>query len=739
MKRIFISIGFLLIEYSGSAQKTITIDTTEKQIDLTEVVVSVNKWEQKLNEVPNKISKVNKTDILRNNPQTAADLLSQTGTVFIQKSQLGGGSPMIRGFATNRILLVIDGVRMNNAIYRSGNLQNIISIDALSTQTAEVIFGPGSLIYGSDAIGGVMDFHTLNARFANEKKMLVTGSALARYSTANKENTFHADINLGLKKWSFLSSFSYSKFDDLKMGKNGGQDSYLRPEYVERINGIDSIVKNSNSGIQRFSGYEQINFLQKIRYKPSKHFDLQYSFTYAGTGDAPRYDRLIQYRNGKLRFAEWNYGPMLWRMHNVQMLHNKKTALFDAVRLTAAYQNYDESRIDRTRASSTRNIQAEKVNAISINLDADKKLGKGELFYGIEYVYNKVGSVGSRTNINSNVVVPAVSRYPDGSTWSTSGIYSSYKINLHPSFTVTGGLRYSYNTLNASFDTTFIKFPYQKAKLKDGAFTGNLGLVYRPTDTWQINGNVSTGYRMPNVDDIGKLFESAPGNVTVPNPDLKPEYAWNFETGIIKNINQKFRLELNGFYTILNDAIVRRPSTFNGQDSIIFDGVNSRVETLQNVAKVTVWGFQASVEYHIIKDLSIQTHANWISGKETDDVKNEQVALRHAPPFYGSILLKYRLKKLFIEASANYNSQIKNKDLAPSEQVKTDIYARDANGKPYSPGWYTLNLKTSYQVTKNLLFTTGWENITNQRYRPYSSGIVAAGSNLIIGVRASLN
>ena len=181
MKRIFISLGMILFSFAGSSQKITTTDTTKKQINLTEVVVSVNKWEQKLNEVPNKITKINKTEIIRNNPQTAADLLGQTGTVFIQKSQLGGGSPMIRGFATNRILLVIDGVRMNNAIYRSGNLQNIISIDALGTQTAEVIFGPGSLIYGSDAIGGVMDFHSLNAGFSKDKKMLVSGSALARY------------------------------------------------------------------------------------------------------------------------------------------------------------------------------------------------------------------------------------------------------------------------------------------------------------------------------------------------------------------------------------------------------------------------------------------------------------------------------------------------------------------------------------------------------------------------------
>ena len=739
MKKIFISWGMLCFTSSVfSQEKTNNPDTSIKQISMEEVVISVNKWEQKLNEVPNKITKVTKSEILRNNPQTAADMLTQTGTVFVQKSQLGGGSPMIRGFATNRILLVIDGVRMNNAIYRSGNLQNIISIDALSTQTAEVIFGPGSLIYGSDAIGGVMDFHTLNARFATDKKTLITGSALARYSTANKENTFHADINLGLKKWSFLSSLSYSKFNDLKMGKHGGQDGYLRPEYVERINGVDSIVKNSAPRVQRFSGYEQVNFLQKVRFKPTEHLEMQYSFTYAGTGNAARYDRLIQYRNGRLRFAEWEYGPMLWRMHNVQILHSKKNVVYDGLRATIAYQNYDESRIDRTRANNTRNYQAEKVNAVSINIDATKKFGKGELFYGVEYVHNKVGSTGNKTNIATYVQVPAVSRYPDGSTWSTSGIYGSYKVNFTPKFTLTTGLRYSYNRLNATFDTTFIKFPFKKAALKDGAFTGNLGLVFRPSETWQFNGNISTGYRMPNVDDIGKLFESVPGNVTVPNPDLKPEYAWNFEIGLVKNVSQKFRLELNGFYTILNDAIVRRPATFNGQDSIIFDGVKSRVEALQNVAKATVWGFQASIEYYILKDLSIQTHANLINGKETDDAKNEQVALRHAPPFYGSTLLKYRFKKIFVEASASYNSKIKNEDLAPSEQAKTDIYAKDDNGKPFSPGWYTLNLKASFQITKNLMATTGWENFTNQRYRPYSSGIVAAGSNLIVGLRASL-
>jgi|688.fasta_scaffold05400_16 hemoglobin/transferrin/lactoferrin receptor protein len=705
-------------------------------LDLDEVVISFNKWEQNRKEVPNMIEKVNLRDARLRNPQTTADLLGQIGSVFIQKSQLGGGSPMIRGFATNRVLMVVDGVRMNNAIYRSGNLQNIISIDPLTLEGAEVVFGPGSLIYGSDAIGGVMDFHTITPAFAESKKLQFKGSSTLRYATANKENTFHTDFNLSKGRWAFVSSFTYSKYDDLKMGVHGPA-SYLRNEYIERINNIDSTVNNSNPRIQSFSGYEQLNLLQKVRYKLNDHVDMTYSFTYAGTGEAPRYDRLIQYRNDKLRFAEWNYGPMLWRMHSLTIADNKKNALYDASRWVIGYQNYAESRIERTRASSTRTIQSESVDATSINWDAQKQIGKGSFFYGLEYVYNQVGSVGSRTNIITGSTAPFASRYPNNSRWQTSGAYGSYKLNLHKSLTLISGLRFSYNQLNSNFDTTFIKFPYKKASIKDGGLTGNLGLVYRPSDKLQLNANFSTGYRMPNVDDVGKLFESVPGNLTIPNPNLTSEYAWNIEMGIVWKASDRLKVEFNLFHTWLNNAITLRPYQFDGKDSIVFNGITSRVQALQNVSTATVWGLQTSVHYKIGRDLFIQSFANWINGKETDDIRNEQVPLRHAAPFYGNTNLRYSRNKVFIEFTAMYNGEVSADELAPVEQAKIDIYAKDANGKPYSPSWYTINLRTSYQLDPKTSFTASWENITNQRYRPYSSGIVAAGSNLIFAVRRS--
>jgi hemoglobin/transferrin/lactoferrin receptor protein len=262
--------------------------------------------------------------------------------------------------------------------------------------------------------------------------------------------------------------------------------------------------------------------------------------------------------------------------------------------------------------------------------------------------------------------------------------------------------------------------------------------VYRPTESWQFNGNISTGFRMPNIDDAGKVFESAPGNITVPNPNLESEYAWNFELGLVKTLNKKNRLELNAFYTILNNAIVRRPTTFNGQDSILFDGALSQVESLQNVAKATVWGIQLAADLALSRNLSLQVNANLIQGRETDDRADEQVPLRHAPPFYGNANLRYRAGKFFAELSGFYNAQVSNADLAPSEQAKTDIYAKDANGNPYSPSWYTVNLRTSYALTTYLTINAGWENLTNQRYRPYSSGVVAVGSNFVFSVKGHL-
>lgn len=727
---------YLLLNQPIFAQQKKDSILSGKELDA--VVVSYNKWEQKLNEIPNRITKINLKETRLRNPQTMADLLGTTGEVFIQKSQQGGGSPMIRGFATNRVLIVVDGVRMNNAIYRSGNLQNVISLDPLALEDAEVIFGPGSILYGSDAIGGVMDFHTLRPKFSADSKTLIHGNLSSRYSSANKEKTVHADINIAGKKWSFLNSFTFSDFDDLTMGKHGGQDAYLRKQYVQRVGNTDSIFINPNPRVQKFTGYRQQNFISKIRYKPAENWDLEYGFHYSNTSNIPRYDRLIEYAGGSLRFARWDYGPQQWTMQHVQVQHKRTKGWYDQARLTAALQQYEESRIDRRRNNNNERTQTENVVATSFNLDLQKQINsKQELYYGAEFVYNKVGSTGINKHIVNGSVTPVASRYPDGASWNSLAAYLSYKNNLKEKLTFSSGLRYNYNSLQANFDTSFFRFPFTSTSLNAGNLTISSGLVYRFAEGWQLNGVIASGFRMPNVDDIGKVFESAPGIVVVPNVNLKPEYAWNAEWGIQYSKAEKGSFYLNLFHTWLNNALTRRPYLFNGQDSIVFDGALSQVEAIQNVATAKVWGIQAGWQLYITPSFSWQTKLNMIKGKETDDVRNEQVPLRHAPPFFGSTQLLWEKKGWTFQLLLDYNSEIANADLAPSEKTKTAIYATDENGRPYCPAWYTLNIKTQYRLSPTTSIQVGWENMTNQRYRPYSSGVVAAGSNMTASVRLS--
>ncbi len=523
---------------------------------LDEVVMSVSKWEQQKKDIPNKIVAIDARAIAFNAPQTSADLLQQSGKVFVQKSQLGGGSPMIRGFSTNRLVLSVDGVRMNNAIFRGGNLQNVISIDPFTIKNTEIIFGPGSVIYGSDAIGGVMNFYTQKPVLNQTDSLLVTGNGNYRFSSANSENTVHADVGIGKRKWASITSFTYNNFQDLKMGSHG-PDSYLRNNYVQTINGQDRLVPNPNPEKQVPTGYDQINFMQKLRFRPNAKWDFNLGTFFSETSNYSRYDRLIRpTSDGEgLRSAEWYYGPQKWFMGNLQLNKRGDGKFYDGLKLTAAYQHFEESRNDRNFNDINLNRTKEKVDALNLNMDFEnKKIGNFRLYYGTEFIFNKVYSEGSSLNTVTNEAVGAPSRYPDGSTWKSLAGYVNGEYKAKPNFTFMSGLRYSHVWIDALFDDTFYAFPFENADLSTGALTGSLGFSWFPRTDLQVTFNGSTGFRSPNIDDVGKIFDSEPGSVVVPNPDLESEYAYNVELGIQKNFKDKVVLKGATFYTYLVDA-----------------------------------------------------------------------------------------------------------------------------------------------------------------------------------------
>tara|TARA_R110002051_G_scaffold95735_4_gene165782 strand:+ start:2088 stop:4517 length:2430 start_codon:yes stop_codon:yes gene_type:complete len=739
-KKEHITIKHLGYEIYNTTKEQITKRGTKiylipKAEELDGVVISISKWEQQKKNIPQKIVVINATAIDFTNPQTSADLLQNSGKVFVQKSQLGGGSPMIRGFSTNRLLLSVDGVRMNNAIFRGGNIQNVISIDPYTIKNTEIIFGPGSVIYGSDAIGGVMNFFTKNAQFSQTDSLVFSGNADYRYSTANSEKTAHFDFNFGKNKWAFLTSITYSDFGDLKMGKHG-PESYLRTNYVETINGEDVLVENSNKRKQVPTGYNQINLLQKIAFKPNSNWGINWTNYYSATSDYSRYDRLIRpdKAGDGLRSVEWYYGPQKWLMSNLQFNKNGRGSFYDGLKITTAYQFFEESRNDRGFQDAIKYTTKEKVDALSTNIDFEnKRIGDLRLYYGGEYIYNKVHSFGSQKDIETNEISPSASRYPNGAIWQTLAGYINGEYKIKPNLTLLSGIRYSHVWVAAEFEKTFYPFPFDTADLSTGALTGSLGLSWFPKADLQITANTSTGFRAPNIDDIGKIFDSEPGSVVVPNPNLEPEYAYNAELGIQKNIKDKIVLKAASFYTYLVDALVRRDFEFNGLSEIEYNGELSNVQAIQNAAKAYVYGFEFGLDASLSDRMALVSNITFTEGIEEEEDGSDSPG-RHVAPTFGDVHLVWKNQKLKTDVFVNFNGEVAFDDLAVSEQSKDYIYAVDASGNPYAPSWYTLNFRSKYTISNALKASLILENITNQRYRSYSSGIVAPGTNFIVAL-----
>lgn len=737
----------LKVTYTEIEQRNFKVSLTPGTLITEEVVISANKWEQRRRELSGHAATVTRKEIELLNPQTAADLLSLSGAVFVQKSQMGGGSPMLRGFATNRVLLVVDGVRMNTSIFRAGNVQNALRLDANNIEAAETVFGPGSLIYGSDAIGGVMDYHTFSAKLSNTGKAQFSGNAVARFSSSNLEKTAHIDFNIGWKKIALLSSFTFSDYDDLRMGSNGAFDSYLRNAYQKTFvnfdsNGkkqvVDTFYKNQNPLLQRGSGFHQLNFMQKVRIQPNQYNRLTAAFHLSRSGNVPRYDRLTEFSSaGTPVFAEWYYGPEQWMMGQLGYLYSKPNAAFNDMKVNVAYQYNAESRNDRRYKSRWLRRQNESVHGVTANVDFNKNFNnKYFLFYGVEAVVNINQSVANRLDVLNDTTQPFAPRYPNA-TWQSYAAYVAGRVKLGEKVIINAGVRYNHIVINSRFDTVLFKLPFDRANLNFGAVTGGAGVTFLPTSTWKVYLNFATGFRAPNVDDIGKVFESAPGVLVVPNKDLKSEYSINGELGIEKRFGKVATLYAGGYYNYLLNALTLAPFRLNGADSLLFDGQNNELRAIQNSSAAYVAGVQATARFDFGKGFGAFITFNYQYGRERlllND-RDTMVAMRHVAPMFGTAHITYKHKRWSVDLYSDFSSTLSGNSFASRTLENPALFPVDELGNRYSPAWFTLNIKAACDLAKYLTLSAGIENLTDNRYRTYSSGITASGVNFVIGLR----
>jgi hemoglobin/transferrin/lactoferrin receptor protein len=754
-----LSYAVLRVKKAVIKSRNYIIYLTKESEQLDEVVISLFKKEEKTDRIAEQIAVLNARDIQKISPQTSADLLATIPGIKVQKSQFGGGSPVIRGMESNRVLLVVDGVRMNNAIYRKGHLQSSITVTPNMLDKTEVVFGPSSVVYGSDALGGVIHYYTKTPKLSQENE--VESQLFSRFSTVNQEVTTNVSAEVRRKNWASLTSVSYSDFGDLKAGTNRshGFNDWGRVHFFsENTNGnySENPTENSNSNIQRNTGYKQTDLLQKFFVPLSKDTDLKVNLQYSTSSDIPRFDRLAELKDGELKFAEWFYGPQKRFLASTQLILNPSKKWVESGIITAAYQNIQESRIQRKFGSLDRSYREEMVAVYSLNGDFSIALTEDKrrtLSYGFEFAYNDVNSnaIGKELNIVNGEIAgfsnnfKVQSRYPDGgSNYSSAAVYVDYRQDLNSKSTLNSGIRFTNTNLNATWiDQTFMHLDETTIHANHSAVTATVGYVHKPNKNWQINSVVSSGFRSPNIDDIGRVREKA-GNVTVPNIQVTPEFAYNAEIGVQKYFNdKKFRFGANIYYTLL-DNYIQRDFVYNSDGSmqqVEFDNEFGNAVSNQNKDKAYITGYTANYLGKISNAWRTSGFVTYTKGRTYDT--NEPMS--SIPPLFGQFEVNYKLNKLELGAALRFNSKkdiadfnitegIDNHDLTPivnpnaTEQIA--IYAG-------SPSWVTVGLNGRFVVSDNFSVLARFDNLLDQHYIEFASGVASPGRNLSISFMAN--
>ncbi|MBS1551063.1 MAG: TonB-dependent receptor [Bacteroidetes bacterium] len=721
-----------ILSYSTIEALNFTIQLTDKSYHTDEIVISANKFDINSKYLPRQVEVINSEDIKFGNSQTTADLLSNTGNILVQKSQQGGGSPIIRGFEANKVLIMIDGVRINNAIFRGGHLQNVLRIDENVLSRTEILYGSGSTIYGSDALGGVMSFFSKDPVLSLKNKMFSSGNAFFRYSSSDMEKTGHFDLNLASKKVGFLGSFTYSDFGDLRMGTQDiKNDKWLRNFTIQRINGRDTAIATNDKFLQTPSGYHQYDILGKFLIRQSQNVTHTFNFQFSNTNDIPRYDRLNEVGTS----AEWYYGPEKRLLGSYKFDLKSGTGFFNESKILLAYQDIQESRNNRNLNSSNLTSRNEEVKVYSLNADFNKMIKKHNISYGLEGIYNDVTSTAFRKNINTGVESPQSTRYPDGgSNMKSFAVYLQDMYRFNDMVSVNAGARFNYVSLHSEFkDSAFFPFLANVVKEIDqtnSAVSGNLGITFLPKDDWRIYLNGSSGFRAPNVDDLAKVFDPAPGEVVVPNKDLGPEYTLGGEFGISKIIADRVKAEAIGYYTHISDIIVTAPFKFNGQDSITYDGVRSRVMANQNLNSGYIYGIGVNLNVNITENISLINTVNYTYGRLKTD--STDYPLDHIAPLFGKSGITGNFNRFRTEFNIMYNAWKLKKDFNLNGEDNF-AYATPEG----SPNWFTLNLKTAYQFNKNLQLQLDVNNLLDKNYRVFASGINASGISSVLTLRGN--
>ncbi len=653
---------------------------------LGSIQVTATRIDEAASEVPPAITIIDIDDIERQVPLTVADFFhGETGT-YVQQTGPGQGNVIIRGLKGSEILHLVDGFRLNNAFFRNAPNQHLALVDPLNVDRIEAVRGPMSTLYGSDAMGGVIQFLTTEPRFtgAEWQNDVVLRT---RWSSADDSSHSRAAFQAGRDGLGVSAGVSYQDVNDLRIG--GGRTL-------------------------PFTGYTQQSGDFKLLFAPASGHELTFSAQYSKQPRTPRHDTLVPgFGQTAPDNAEFLYMPQERRFGLLRYRHTNPLALADSIDLHLGYQKIVDDRTSRESGSANREIEQNASTLWGLTAVAVKALGeRHRLSYGVEIHEDTVDSFRERLNVDSGVVSARPSRYPDGSTMDSFAVFVTDDWRFTERFELLAGLRYSRFEIRLPAVINGIG-----VDLEPDDVSGHLGFAHELGNGLRLVGNAGRGFRAPNVFDLGTFGDRPSNRFNIPNPDLKPETVNNFDIGL-KYAANDLEFETFAFRSHYRDkitSVLTGEQTESGRDI-----VQSR-----NATKLVLWGFESGLRWRATESLGVRASLTWTRGDE--EFAGDEYAADRIPPLFGRIGLTW---------SPNPRWDFEGWTLYAANQDR--LSPRDATDARINPdgtaGWATLNGRAAWQVNDELRVQLLLENIADKRYREHGSGLDEPGRNISLSL-----
>ena len=640
-----------------------------------EFVVTARRVETDDFSSPEAITVLNTNSLAQESARSVPEALEGATGVFVQKTNHGGGSPFIRGFTGNQNLLMIDGIRLNNATYRYGPNQYLNTVAPQIIEKIEVVRGAGSILYGSDALGGVVNLLAKAPSYSPDG-LKIGGRVHGKWMSDDMQKSGRGEINISGKKIAFTGGFNYNDFGD--------------------------IVGGDTTGKQTPTGYKDYSGDMKFKWKITDNQEFTLAYQYNKQTDVPRYDKIID------NYIKYHFDPQIRQLGYARLKSNFKNKWYQEINTTISYNQSDEQRILQKSGSTKTSYEHDLVNTYGATIQINSKPGENWYFVsGIEYYFDKVNSE-TREDENG-ASTEKRGYYPDGATSSSFAIYSSHTLDISDFSFILGG-RFNTYKIKAE-DITF-----SNIDISPSALVGSASLIYHLNKNFNLIGSVYSAFRVPNINDLSS-FGTFNAGIEIPNPDLKPEKSVNVELGL-KAKYEKFSGSIFIYKDWIKDQINRVEATYYGPDSL--DG--EKVFRKENFAESYIYGVEAELQYEITSNFSGYGNITWTYGQ------NETAAepMQRIPPLNGKLGIYYQNKSGFwgkLEwLAAAKQDRLSGGDISDS---------RIPDGG--TPGWNILNLRAGY-TWKTLQLSAGLNNIFNEDYRTHGSGINGYGRSVWVAL-----